>query len=196
MKGLGLGANSLRYALGLAAIALIANGAAYAADVFTLSSTTFKDGELLPKKAANTKTFNANCDGENVSPELSWSGIPEGTKSFTLSLVDPEGQRGLGLTHWVAYGIPAEVTSLAEGEASRPSDKFVGGKNGFGIPTYSGPCPPPGPPHHYTFIMIATDLDPKALPPELTLPELWDKLKDHRKGVTGLVGLFVNPYPK
>ena len=135
MTGLGLGANSLRYALGMAAIALIANSAAYAADVFTLSSTTFKDGELLPKKAANTKTFNANCDGENVSPELSWSGIPEGTKSFTLSLVDPEGQRGLGLTHWVAYGIPAEVTSLAEGEASRPSDKFVGGKNRFGIPT-------------------------------------------------------------
>jgi Raf kinase inhibitor-like YbhB/YbcL family protein len=181
--------------MGMATLALFANCSAHAAEFFTLASTTFKDGELMPKKASNTKAFNANCDGENISPQLSWSGVPEGTKSFTLALVDPEGQRGIGLIHWVAYGIPANVTSLAEGEASRPSDKFVGGKNAFGIPTYSGPCPPPGSPHHYTFVMIATDLEPKALPPGLTLPELWELLKDHRKAVAGLVGLFVNPYP-
>ena len=182
--------------IALAFIASIASATASAADVFTLTSTTFKDGELLPKRASNTKAFSPNCDGENISPQLSWSGVPEGTKSFTLTVVDQEGQRGIGFIHWVAYGIPAEVTSLAEGEASQPSEKFVGGKSGVGIPTYSGPCPPPSSPHHYAFVIIATDLDPKALPPGLTLTELWDKLKDHRKAASGLVGLFVNPYPK
>jgi phosphatidylethanolamine-binding protein (PEBP) family uncharacterized protein len=63
------------------------------------------------------------------------------------------------------------------------------------LPTYSGPCPPSGSPHHYAFVIIATDLDPKELPPGLPLPVLWDRLKDHRKAAAGLVGLYVNPYP-
>ncbi len=87
------------------------------------------------------------------------------------------------------------MTSLAEGEASQPSDKYVGGKSTQGVGAYSGPCTPPGSPHHYTFVVIATDLDAKELPPGLTLPELWDKLKGHAKASAGLVGLFVNPYP-
>ena len=92
----------------LTAFASLANAPARAADDFTLTSTTFKDGELLPKKASNTKAFSPNCDAENISPQLSWSGIPEGTKSFTLSLVDQEGRMGIGVVHWVAYGIPAD----------------------------------------------------------------------------------------
>jgi phosphatidylethanolamine-binding protein (PEBP) family uncharacterized protein len=56
-----------------------------------------------------------------------------------------------------------------------------------------GPCTPPGPPHHYTFVLIATDLDPKALPPGLTKPELFEKLTGHVKGSTGIIGLFKNP---
>jgi Raf kinase inhibitor-like YbhB/YbcL family protein len=182
-------------AAGLAVASFCCSGPAQAADAFTLTSTTFKDGALLPKKAGNNTAGNANCVGENLSPQFSWSGAPEGTKSFALTLVDPEGRRGLGVYHWVAYGIPPDVTSLAEGEASKPSDKYVGGKSTQGIATFSGPCPPPGPPHHYTFVIIATDLDPKELPPGLTLPELWEKLNGHAKGAAGMVGLFVNPYP-
>ena len=182
-------------AAGLAVASFCCSGPAQAADAFTLTSTTFRDGALLPKKVGNNTAGNANCVGENLSPQFSWSGAPEGTKSFALTLVDPEGRRGLGVYHWVAYGIPADVTSLAEGEASKPSDKYVGGKSTQGIATFSGPCPPPGPPHHYTFVIIATDLDPKELPPGLTLPELWEKLNGHAKGAAGMVGLFVNPYP-
>src|SRR5258705_8199755 len=62
-----------------------------------------------------------------------------------------------------------------------------------GVANYSGPCTPPGSPHHYTFKIIATDLDPKELPPGLTLPELEAKLAGHTKGAAGLVGLFVKP---
>ncbi len=60
--------------------------------------------------------------------------------------------------------------------------------------TYMGPCTPPGSPHHYTFVLIATDLDPKALPAGLTKLELFDKLAGHVKGSTGMIGLFKNPY--
>jgi Raf kinase inhibitor-like YbhB/YbcL family protein len=181
-------------ALGVAALATCFGGTAQAAEAFTLTSTTFKDGALLPKKASGDMAGNANCIGDNVSPQLGWSGAPAGTRSFALTMVDPEGRRGLGVYHWVAYGISPDVTSFAEGEASRPSDKYVGGKSTQGIGVYSGPCPPPGPPHHYTFIVIATDLDAKDLPPGLTLPELWAKLDGHAKGAAGLVGLFRNPY--
>ena len=173
-----------------------------AAAPFTLTSTTFKDGTMMPKKVANMNqpgaNPNPNCVGENVSPQLSWSGAPEGTKSFALTMVDPEGRGGLGVFHWVAYGIPPNVTSFAEGEISKASDKYVGGKSTQGVANYSGPCTPPGSPHHYTFRIIATDLDPKELAPGMTLPELEAKLgpagqPSHAKGAAGLVGLFVKP---
>jgi Raf kinase inhibitor-like YbhB/YbcL family protein len=119
--------------------------------------------------------------------------VPDGTKSFAFTMVDPEGRAGLGVFHWVAYGIPANVTSFAEGEVSKESEKYVGGKSTQGVGIFSGPCTPPGSPHHYTYMVIATDLDPKELPPGLTLPELQAKLGGHTKGAAGLVGLFVKP---
>jgi Raf kinase inhibitor-like YbhB/YbcL family protein len=181
---------------GLAALA-ISSVAFSAAAPFSLSSTPFKDGTVMPVKVANMNqpgaNPNPNCVGQNVSPELTWSGAPDGTKSFALTMVDPEGRGGLGVFHWVAYGIPANVTSFAEGEVSKATDKYVGGKSTQGVGNYSGPCTPPGSPHHYTFKIISTDLDPKELPPGLTLPELEAKLNGHVKGAAGLVGLFVKP---
>lgn len=168
-------------------------GVANAAEPFTLTSATFKDGTLMPRKVANKSATNPNCVGDNVSPELSWSGVPAGTRSFAFTMVDPEGRRGLGVFHWVAYGIPASVTSFAEGEVSKDSEKYVGGRSTQGVGHFSGPCTPPGSPHHYTFLIIATDLDPKELPPGLTLPELQARLAGHAKGAAGLVGLFQHP---
>jgi Raf kinase inhibitor-like YbhB/YbcL family protein len=175
--------------------------AANAADIFSLTSTTFKDGTLMPKKVANSTAnapTNPNCVGENVSPEFSWTGVPEGTKSFVLTMFDPEGRAPSGVSHWVAYGIPASVTGFAEGEVSKPSDKYVGGKSTQGVGFYSGPCTPPNATaHHYTFVLIATDFDPKELPPGLTRDELIAKFGPppaHVKGSTGMVGLFVNPW--
>ena len=168
-------------------------GAAAGSGAFTLTSSTFKDGQMMPRKVANNTKTNPNCVGDNVSPQLSWSNPPAGTKSFALTMVDPEGRGGLGVHHWVAYGIPANVTSFAEGEVSKESPKYVGGKSTQGVGNYSGPCTPPGSPHHYTFIVTATDLEPKDLAPGLTLPELQEKLNGHAKGAAGLVGLFVKP---
>jgi Raf kinase inhibitor-like YbhB/YbcL family protein len=180
------------------ALALAALGAraAHAADVFTLSSTAFKDGQLLPKPIGDIPARGANCKGENVSPQLSWSNAPEGTRSFALVVIDPDAGLGAGITHWVAYGISPETTLFAEGEASQPSGKYVAGKSTKNIPGFGGPCPPPGSPHHYLFQIVATDLDPKDLPPGLTIAELEEKLKGHRKGESSLVGTYVNPYPQ
>ena len=166
---------------------------ALAAGPFTLSSSSIKDGVMMARKHAGNVPGNVNCVGENVSPALSWSNVPDGTKSFAVVVVDPEGRAGLGVNHWVAYGIAPTVTGFAEGEVSKASPKYVGGKSTQEVGNYSGPCTPPGSPHHYTFMVIATDLAPDALPPGLTREELLAKLQGHAKGAAGLVGLFQHP---
>jgi Raf kinase inhibitor-like YbhB/YbcL family protein len=176
-----------------AAALLCAGSVAQAADPFKLTSSAFEDnGKLAIKNAGNDKQ-SPNCVGENVSPPLSWSNPPAGTTSYALIMYDPEGRRGLGGVHWVAYGIPVSVTGFAEGEVSGPSAKYVGGKGARGLAHYSGPCPPPGDWHHYIFTLIATDLDPKALEPGLTRDQLFDKLAGHAKGAAGLIGRFTKP---
>jgi Raf kinase inhibitor-like YbhB/YbcL family protein len=185
-----------------AALTLVLAGTAADADgVFTLSSTTFQDGKIMPKKVANSKANrpdSPNCVGDNVSPQFSWTNVPDGTKSFVLLMLDPEGRAPSGVSHWVSYGIPASVNGFAEGEISKASDKYVGGKSTMGVGFYSGPCTPPNTsPHHYTFILIATDFEPAELPPGLTRDEVIAKFGPppaHLKGVTGMVGLFVNPW--
>jgi Raf kinase inhibitor-like YbhB/YbcL family protein len=187
---------------GIALASLCAAQSASAADVFSLSSTTFKDGTLMPKKVANANTNGnqPNCVGENVSPELSWANPPEGTKSYVLLMEDPEGRGGAGVHHMVVYGIDAKVTGFAEGELSKASDKFVGGKATQGTGTYNGPCTPANvQPHHYTFVLVATDFEPTELPPGLTRDELLPKIvppapaPSHAKNSAGIVGLFVKP---
>jgi hypothetical protein len=160
-------------------------------NVFAISSSGFKDGTMLEKKNAGDNPKNPNCIGQNVSPPLTFSNPPAGTKSYALIMVDPEGRGGLGVIHWVAYGIPVSVTGFAEGEVTKTSDKYVGGKGTNGFSNYQGPCTPPATGlHHYTFTLIATDLDPKELPPGLTRDELLAKLQGRTKGAAGLVGLF------
>jgi len=167
---------------------------ALAADPFTLESSAFKSGTMLAKKNAGANKANPNCVGENVSPPLAWKNPPAGTTSYAILMLDLEGRFPLGVDHWIAYGIPASVTGFAEGEVSKPSDKYVGGKNITGGGNYFGPCTPPGTtPHQYIFLMVATDLDAKALPPGLTRAELLEKLNGHAKGTSTLVGLFKNP---
>src|SRR5262245_49879414 len=147
---------------------------------------------LATKNAGNNKQ-NPNCVGDNVSPALSWANPPAGTKSYALLMFDPEGRPPGGVSHWVAYGIPVSVTGFAEGEVSKQTEKYVGGKSLMGLPHYFGPCTPPGAPHHYTFTLIATDLEPNALQPGLTRDELIKALDGHAKGATGIIGTFSKP---
>jgi Raf kinase inhibitor-like YbhB/YbcL family protein len=186
------GIGSLLIAGGFVITALAGTPAATAAEVLTLTSSTLQDnGTLATKNACSDKQRSPNCVGENVSPPLAWANPPEGTKSFALLLFDPEGRAPAGVSHMVVYGIPADVKGFAEGELSKPSDKFVGGKSTMNQAIYWGPGTPPNTDwHHYTFTLVATDLDAKALQPGMTREELTIALKDHVKGSAGLIGRF------
>jgi Raf kinase inhibitor-like YbhB/YbcL family protein len=188
------GAASLLVFGGFVLASLASVSGAKAADVLTLTSSALPDnGTLAVKNACSDKQRSPNCVGENVSPPLAWTGVPEGTKSFALLLFDPEGRAPAGVSHMVVYGIPAEVKGFAEGELSKPSDKFVGGKSMMNQAIYWGPGTPPNTDwHHYTFTLVATDLEPKApeLKPGMTREELATALKDHVKGSAGLIGRF------
>jgi phosphatidylethanolamine-binding protein (PEBP) family uncharacterized protein len=175
----------------------VATGAETYQDPFVLTSTTFEDGGMLPVRTA----FKANaefpyCFGENVSPQLSWAHSRPGVKSFAITMFEIEG--GPAHTDLVVYGIPAAVSSFAEGELSTQSDKFVGGKALRSNGTWHGMCPPPNvgtSTHHYEFRIRGTDLDPKELPPGLTAEELDARLKDHTRGQAFLVARFKRPQP-
>jgi Raf kinase inhibitor-like YbhB/YbcL family protein len=160
---------------------------------FTLTSPDFKDGERIPLKNAGANKANPNCVGENVSPTFSWANPPEGTKSYAMLMFDPEGRPPRGVSHWVAYGIPASVTGFAAGEVSKPSDKYVGGQSLMRMSSYFGPCTAPGSVHHYMFMLVATDLEPTALQPGLTRDDLLKELDGHSKDAAVLIGTFSKP---
>ena len=111
---------------------------------FSLTSTAFDDGGEIPRRHT--------CEGDDVSPPLTWSEVPEGTASLALIVDDPDAPSGT-FVHWLAWGIDPGASGLEEGE-SAPSE----GASGFGDPGYRGPCPPPGHgPHRYFFRLHALD---------------------------------------
>jgi Raf kinase inhibitor-like YbhB/YbcL family protein len=117
---------------------------------FALSSTSFPNGGDIPRKYT--------CDGADVSPDISWSAPPAGTKSLALIADDPDAPVGTW-THWVLYDLPPGTTSLAEG-VSKIDELPAGGRQGrndFRKIGYGGPCPPPGKPHRYFFKLYALD---------------------------------------
>ena len=141
---------------------------------FRLTSPGMPDNSKLPAKAAGNFAKNPNCTGQNVSPPLAWSNVPDKTRSFVLIWDDQAGRAGLGVSHAVIYGIPANVTSFAEGAlgGAPAAGQFVPGKNTLGM-HWLGPCSPKGnAPQHYVMTIIATTLEPSALAPGLTKPEV------------------------
>lgn len=177
----------------LALVALTATAPAPAAGPFTLASRSMADGGVMTVAQAGNRP-NPNCPGRNVSPELHWSNVPAGTQSLAFLMTDPEGRNGLGVTHWIAYGVPPDRTAFAEGMASAPPQGFVGGSSTLHLDIYSGPCPPPDTGwHHYTFLAIATDLPPDALPAGLTREQLLARLEGHARGAAALVVRFRHP---
>lgn len=115
----------------------------------TVTSTSYAEGGAIP--AALT------CDGDDTSPQLAWSGAPDGTTGFALTMTDPDAD---GFVHWVVAGLPADLTSLDEGaaptlgKADGPAPDAVPGLTSFGKPGYRGPCPPSGT-HHYVVTVYA-----------------------------------------
>ena len=156
MFGKGLSASG--FAVSLLAAQFALGSAAYA---LTLTSPDIKPG----KRIADEQVFNSfGCTGGNISPALNWSGVPKGTKSFALTVYDPDAPTGSGFWHWVVVNIPADATSLAKGAGDPKGDAAPKGavqsRTDFGTPGYGGPCPPKGDkPHHYHFTIFALDTD-------------------------------------
>ena len=127
----------------------------------TLTSPDFADGGTLP----TAQVFNAmGCTGGNASPALEWSGAPDGTQSFMLTVFDPDAPTGSGWWHWTVANIPADVTKLpADVTAATLPAGAVEGRTDFGAPGFGGACPPEGAePHPYVFTLYAM---PEAMLP-------------------------------
>jgi Raf kinase inhibitor-like YbhB/YbcL family protein len=114
-----------------------------------ITSTAFEDGDMIPK--------NYTCDGDNVSPELSWSGAPAETKSFSIICDDPDAPVRIWV-HWVVYNIPGNSKGIAEAVSTdkKLNNGTLQGLNDFGMTGYGGPCPPRGT-HRYFFKVYALD---------------------------------------
>ena len=123
-----------------------------------LESLKFADGESVPIECVY-----GGCGGGNVSPDLSWSDAPEGTKSFALLCHDPDAPTGTGFYHWTMWNIPASATGLAAGAGARDAlhapPGAACGFTDYGEVGYGGPCPPPGPAHRYNFTLYALDVE-------------------------------------
>jgi Raf kinase inhibitor-like YbhB/YbcL family protein len=160
---------------------LLAGGAH--AQSLTLSSPDIKEGATI----ANDQVFKGfGCTGNNISPALSWSGAPKDTKSFALTMYDPDAPTGSGWWHWVVFNIPPSITSIPKGAGDRGKGLMPGGavqsRTDFGTNGYGGPCPPPGAkPHHYQITIYA--LDVAALPNA-----------KHRNASAALVGFDLNSH--
>lgn len=146
-----------------------------------LKTTAFDNRAAIPKRHTG--------EGEDVSPALSWSGVPDGTKSFAVICHDPDAPLvkpgNYGFVHWVLYNLPGSASGLDEG-----SSEGTDGVNDFGNTGYGGPMPPDGHGvHHYFFWVIALD-DDLGLEPGLTMWQFLEKAEPHILGMNRIVGTY------
>lgn len=148
--------------------------------MFKLTINAFAEGGTIPK------TF--TCEGQNISPALSWSGEPADTRSFALIMDDPDAPGGTW-NHWLLWDVPQGTHSLAQ--AYRASRPVHSGKNDFGDAGYGGPCPPKGNgPHRYFFRLYALDTSALGVRDGARRKELERTLQRHQLGVAEYVGRF------
>ena len=144
---------------------LLASQALLAAE-FTLGSPSIKPESTLTLD----QVFNGfGCTGKNISPALNWRGAPEGTKSFALTVYDPDAPTGSGWWHWVVYNLPANTQSLPAGagtvEGKDLPAEAAQGRTDFGTTGFGGACPPEGDkPHRYIFTLHALKVEKLEIP--------------------------------
>lgn len=150
---------------------------------FTLTSTDFKDGDVLPD--AHVKALG------NTSPQLAWSGAPEGTKSFAVTVYDPDAPTGSGFWHWTVANIPADVSEIPAG-GPVPSGA-VEGRTDYGAPGFGGAAPPPGHgPHRYIFTVFAVDTEALEVTPEDSGAVFGFNLHFHTLAKTSITATYEN----
>ncbi|MEL6548390.1 MAG: YbhB/YbcL family Raf kinase inhibitor-like protein [Myxococcota bacterium] len=130
---------------------------------FTLSSPDVAEGQRL---AARHVFEGFGCKGGNLSPELTWSGAPKGTKSYAVSVYDPDAPTGSGWWHWNVFNLPSETSTLPRG-ATATQGLPKGARqatNDYGAMGFGGACPPPGEVHRYVITVYALDVKTLEVP--------------------------------
>lgn len=152
------------------------------AAAFQLVSLSFAAGAPMPQWTAHGAV---RCPGSNRSPELRWRNAPAGARSFALVVYDPDARNGW--YHWVAYDLPSSLRGLPAGAALPPRELGI---TSFGERRYGGPCPPPGPVHHYIFTLYALDVRTIDAGAPLDAPALLVRMRGHILASARLVGLY------
>src|SRR5215217_6724933 len=156
---------------------------------FSLTSTDVAQGELLPTPQMSGM-FGAG--GEDRSPQLAWSGFPEETRSFAVTMFDPDARLPSGFWHWAVVDIPGDVTELPAGAGSAGGENLPAGAyqlpNDARLAQYVGAAPPPGdPPHRYYIVITAVDVDTLGVDNEATPALLYATLGGHTLARASLV---------
>lgn len=162
---------------------------AAAASQLALQSTDFAPGGAITLGCVYGEF---GCHGGNASPALSWNHPPAGTRSFAVLMFDPDA-RG-GWWHWAVFDIPAEVTSLRAGAGDPARHLLPMGaiqvRNDWGSMGYGGPCPPPGPPHHYRLMLYALSVTKLGLGAGASAAQVAAKVQASALAQAELVGLY------
>lgn len=152
----------------------------YAKQPFELMSPAFSNEGMMPTEYT--------CDGENISPELTWQNAPHGTKSFALIVDDPDAQEKIW-SHWIIYNIPGTSTGISQaatkGFVSLATDFYYMKR---GVWQYCGPCPPQGK-HRYQFMLYALNTM-LSLSPDASKEDLTEAMKGHVLKETRLIGIY------
>jgi len=189
-----------KLALGAVALAFGALSASAASAQMKLTSAEVSNGATIKdEQVLNTFT----CTGNNISPSLSWTGAPKDTKSFVITVYDPDAPTGSGWWHWVVINIPPSTTSIPKNAGDVKANLMPAGaiqtRTDFGAPSYGGPCPPKGDkPHHYHFTVFAVDEDKLgfAQNDQASAALVGYELHFHTLAKASFVGLYGRPADK
>jgi len=182
----------MRHVWGLILLAIAVLPDVGAAADLRLTSPTVKARSTI----GNEHVFNGfGCSGDNISPELRWEGAPKETKSFAVTVYDPDAPTGSGWWHWIVFNIPPSVTTLPGGagkvDGTGAPQGSVQSMTDFGQPGYGGPCPPQGDkPHRYIFTVFALKVDQLPLKPDASGAMVGYYLNQNALAKASFTGLY------
>lgn len=160
-------------------------GESMASNAFILRSTAFQNGQPIPREYT--------CDGANVSPQLSWQNIPNGTKSLALIVDDPDAQAVIGKTfvHWMVINIPAEMAELTQGVTIKNIGHAQELLNDYHKVTYGGPCPPDKQhTYYFTLFALSQPIENINFAPPITAEQFRQELRGSILGQAILTGVY------